>query len=130
MKLCRKSALLTLALALVLITGAWGAIDKAEFINGTHWSQWSTQNKLVYIRGLCNWADFITEAQADRGKGSEFSMSKVLVGELKAQSLGQIMAKVDAYYRENPEKLNTSVIEVILRRCTNVCPPEAGARGK
>jgi hypothetical protein len=123
MKFRGKSALfLALALALVLTTGPVAAIDKAEFINGTHWTQWSDQDKLVYIRGLCNWADFVTEAQAQKGKTFEFSISKVLVNELKAKNLGQIVANVDTYYRENPEKLNTSVIEVVLRRCTNVCP--------
>jgi hypothetical protein len=123
MKFRGKSALfLALALALILTTGPVAAIDKAEFINGTHWTQWSDQDKLVYIRGLCNWADFVTEAQAQKGKTFEFSISKVLVNELKAKNLGQIVANVDTYYRENPEKLNTSVIEVVLRRCTNVCP--------
>jgi len=130
MKSCRKRALLALALTLVLTAGPVAALERAEFINGTHWTQWSNQDKLVYIRGLGNWADFVTEAQAQRGKGSEFSMSKILVNELKAMTLGQIVANVDTYYQENPEKLNTSVIEVVLRRCTNVCPPEAGARGK
>jgi hypothetical protein len=129
-KSCGKRALLALAFALVLFAGPVAAMERAEFINGTQWTQWSNQDKLVYIRGVGNWADFVTEAQAQRGKGSEFSMSKVLVNELKTQSLGEIVAKVDAYYQENPDKLNTSVIEVVLRRCTNACPPEAGARGK
>jgi hypothetical protein len=105
-------------------------MDRADFINGTHWTQWSNQDKLVYIRGLGNWADFVTAAQAQRGKSFEFCISKTLVNELKAKSLGQIVAEVDAYYRENPGKLDTSVIEVVLRRCTNACPPEGGARGK
>jgi len=130
MKFCRKSALLALVLALVLTAGPVAAIEKAEFINGTQWTQWSNQDKLVYIRGLGNWADFVTQAQAQRGKTFEFCISKVLVDELKTKTLGQIVANVDAYYQENPEKLNTSVIEVILRRCTNVCPPEGGAREK
>jgi hypothetical protein len=125
MKFWGKSALLALALALLLAAGTMAAIDRAEFIDGTHWTQWSTQDKLVYIRGLCNWADFVTEAQAARGRTYEFSISKVLVNELKAKSLGQIVADIDAYYRENPGKLNTSVIEVVLRRCTSVCPPGA-----
>lgn len=130
MKFCGKKALWALALALVLTAGPVAAIDKAEFINGTQWTQWSNQDKLVYIRGIGNWADFVTEAQAQRGKGAEFSMSKVLVNELKTKTLGYIVATVDAYYQENPGRLNTSVIEVVLRRCTNACPPEAGARGK
>ena len=130
MKFGGKSALLALALALVVTAGAWGAMDKAEFINGTHWTTWSNQDKLVYIRALGNWADFVTEAQAQRGKTYEFCISKVLVNELRAKALGEIVSNVDAYYRENPEKLNTSVIEVVLRRCTNVCPPEGGATEK
>jgi len=130
MKFCGKSALLALALALALTTGPVAAMEKAEFISGNQWSQWSDQDKLVYIRGVGNWADFVTEAQAQRGKTFEFCISKVLVNELKTQTLGQIVSKVDAYYRENPEKLNTSVIEVVLRRCTNACPPEGGAREK
>lgn len=130
MKFWGKSALLALALALVLTAGPVAALEKAEFINGTQWTQWSNQDKLVYIRGLGNWADFVTEAQAQRGKSYEFCISKVLVSELKAKTLGQIVANVDAYYRENPKKLNTSVIEVVLRRCTNVCPPEGGAKEK
>ncbi len=136
MKFCGKSALVALALALVLTAAPVAAMEKADMINGTQWTQWSNQDKLVYIRGIGNWADFVTEAQAQRGKTGktgktyEFSISKVLVDALKTQSLGQIVAKVDAYYQENPEKLNTSVIEVVLRRCTNACPPEGAAREK
>jgi hypothetical protein len=130
MKFCGKRALLALALALALTAGPVAAVERAEFINGTHWSQWSNQDKLVYIRGIGNWADFVTEAQTQKGKSFEFCISKVLVDELKTKSLGQIVASVDAYYQENPTKLNISVIEVVLRRSTNACPPEAGARGK
>ncbi len=130
MKFCGKSALLALAVALVLIAGPVAAIERADFINGAQWTQWSNQDKLVYIRGVGNWADFVTEAQAQKGKTFEFCISKVLVNELKTQTLGQIVAKVDAYYQENPDKLNTSVIEVVLRRCTTACPPERAAREK
>lgn len=130
MKFCVKSALLAFSLSLVLAAGGLAAMEKAELINGSHWTKWSNQDKLVYIRGLGNWADFITEAQAQRGKTFEFCISKVFVDELKTKSLGSIVAEVDAYYQENPGKLNTSVIEVVLRRCTNACPPESGAREK
>jgi hypothetical protein len=130
MKFCVKGPLLALALTLVLAAGTLAAMDKAELINGTHWTKWSNQDKLVYIRGLGNWADFITEAQGQRGKTFEFCISRVFVNELKAKSLGNIVTEVDAYYQENPGKLNTSVIEVVLRRCTNACPPEGGAREK
>ena len=86
------------------------------------WTQWSNQDKLVYIRGLGNWADFVTQAQVQSKKTYEFCISKVFVDQLKAKSLGQVVADVDAYYQENPQKLNTAVIEVVLRRCTSVCP--------
>lgn len=130
MKFWGKSGLLALALALVLAVGNLAAVEKAEFINGTHWTQWSLQDKLVYVRGLSNWADFITEVQAQRKESYEFCISKVFVTELKPKTLGQIVADVDAYYQENPGKLNTSVIEAILRRSTGVCPPEPGAKEK
>jgi hypothetical protein len=120
MKLWKKSVLL--ALALFLTAGPLAALEKAEIIDGTHWTQWSNQDKLVYIRGLGNWADFVTEAQVQSKKNYEFCISKVFVDQLKAKTLGQIVRDVDAYYQENPQKLNTSVIEVVLRRCTNVCP--------
>jgi hypothetical protein len=68
MKFRRKSALLALALALVLTVGPAAAIERAEFINGTQWTQWSNQDKLVYIRGVGNWADFVTEAQVQKGQ--------------------------------------------------------------
>jgi hypothetical protein len=125
----RKTVLLALALSLVLVSAAWAAMEKAEMINGTHWTKWSETDKLVYIRGLTNWADFIAAAQAQTHKGQtwEFCISKVFVDELKTKTLGQIAADVDAYYKANPGKLDISVIEVVLRRSTKVCPPEPGA---
>jgi hypothetical protein len=130
MKFWGKSALWALTLTLVLTAGAWAALEKAEMINGTQWSKWSNQDKLVYVRGMTNWADFVAAAQPKQARTWEFCISQVMVNELKTKTLGQIVADVDAYYRENPEKLNTSVIEVILRCCTTVCPPEPGAKGK
>lgn len=122
MKFERKIWLMVLVLALSFTAGPLAAMEKAEIITGSQWSQWSYQDKLVYIRGLCNWADFVTEAQVQRKKTFEFCISKVLVDELKTKTLGQIVAEVDAFYQNNPGKLATSVIEVILRQCTNVCP--------
>lgn len=130
MKFWGKSALAALTLTLLLSAGTSAAMERAVLINGSYWTNWSDQDKLVYIRGLGNWADFVAEAQAQRGKTFEFCISKVLVNELKSLTLGQIVSKVDTYYRENPDKLSTSVIEVVLRRCTNVCPPEGGAKEK
>lgn len=128
----RKTTLLALGLSLALVTGALGAMEKAEMINGTHWTQWSDGDKLIYLRGIGNFADFVTAAQSQTQKGRtwEFCISKVFVDELKDKTLGQMAAEVDAYYKENPQKMDTSVIEVVLRRCTKVCPPEPGAKEK
>jgi hypothetical protein len=132
MRFLLKSGFIALGLWLAVITGASGALEKAELITGTQWTKWSGQDKLIYIRGMGNLADFIAGAQAQSQKKPtwEFSVSKVLVDELKEKSLGQIAADVDAYYQENPQKMNTSVIEAVLRRCTKVCPPESGAMEK
>ncbi len=128
MKFLGKSTLLILALSFIVTTVSWGAMERAEMINGTHWTKWSQEGKLVYIQGLTNWADFITEAQVQREKSSEYCMSKVFVDALKTKTLGQIVADVDAYYRENPQKLNDSVIEAILRRSTDICKTRPGAK--
>jgi hypothetical protein len=126
MALAKKCTLLALALGLILATGALAAMEKAELINGSHWATWSQQDKLVYIRGLTNWADFI--AGSAKGQSYEGCISKALVNELKNKSLGQIAAEVDAFYKGNPGKLNTSVIEVVIRDCTKMCQPGPGVK--
>jgi hypothetical protein len=116
---------LALVLGLVLTAGALAAMEKAEMINGSHWTKWSQEDKLVYLRGLTNWADFIVEAQSQRGNTGEYCMSKVLVDALKAKTLGQIVSDVDAYYQKNTGKMSNSVIEAILRGATKICEPGA-----
>ncbi len=126
MKLRGKMALLVPLLVLVLAGGAWGAMDKAEMINGVQWAKWSDQDKMVYIRGICNWVDFDSAAQiqtqARTGK-HWFSISMPLTNALKTKSLGQVVTDVDNYYRNNPGNLDVSVIEVIIRHCAKICPP-------
>lgn len=92
---------------------------------GKHWQQVSEEGKAGYIFGMGNLADF--EVGVSKGKTAA-PISKAFVDELKGQSVMQIVQTVDKYYQENPGKLDTPVIEVVLRRCTKVCPPEI--RGK
>lgn len=124
MKRRGTTVLLALGLALVLVSGAFAAMSKAEMITGHQWTQWTQQDKLVYVRGLTNWADFVTDAEPARVKGQsrEFALSSVFVDQLRHQSLGQVVTAVDKYYRDNPGKLDNTVIEAILRSCTKVCP--------
>jgi hypothetical protein len=125
MNLRRKMALLVPLLVLVLTGGVLGAIEKAEMINGVQWAKWSEQDKLVYIRGICNWVDFDSAAQiqtqARTGK-HWFSITMGLAKALKTKSLGQIVADVNNYYQNNPGNLDVSVIEVILRHSAKICP--------
>ncbi len=125
MKLRGKMALLVPILVLALAGGAWGAMDKAEMINGVQWAKWSDQDKMVYIRGICNWVDFDSAAQiqtqARTGK-HWFSISIALSKALKTKSLGQIAADVNNYYQNNPSNLDVSVVEVILRHSAKIGP--------
>ena len=125
MNLRGKMPLLALFLVLVLAGGAWGAMEKAELINGVQWVQWSNQDKLVYIRGISNYVDFDAAAQIQtmQRKGKHwFSISIGLAKALKTKTLGQVVTDVDNYYRNNPGNQDVSVIEVIFKHCAKMCP--------
>lgn len=126
----RKTALnclvgLTLVLALAGIVLAQGT--KPEMWNGTHWKEFSKEIKVAYIKGIGNMADFEV---AVSGKKKAGCISAGFVDELKGKSIDSIVAEVDKYYKENPGKMDTSVIEVVLRKCTAMCKPEAQAAPK
>ncbi len=125
MNLRGKMAFLLPFLVLVLAAGAWGAVEKAEMINGVQWAQWSSQDKLVYIRGISNYVDFDSAAQLQtmQRKGKQwFSITIGLANNLKTKTLGQVVTDVDNFYRDNPGKLDVSVIEVIIKYSTKICP--------
>jgi hypothetical protein len=90
--------------------------------DGSHWQQVSEDGKAGYIFGLGNLADYELAAAGTRKTAC---ISRAFVDELKTRTVLQIVQEVDAFYKENPSKLNTSVIEVVLERCTKVCPPGA-----
>ncbi|MDD2900955.1 MAG: hypothetical protein PHU44_00800 [Syntrophales bacterium] len=120
-----KKAFLVPLLVLVLSAGAWGAVEKAEMINGVQWAQWSNQDKLVYIRGISNYVDFDSSAQIQtmKSKGKHwFSISIGLAKILKTKTLGQVVTDVDNYYRNNPGNRDVSVIEIIFKHCAKMCP--------
>jgi hypothetical protein len=120
----RKTVMLALVAAgfLVLAMGAPAQEKGKGFLwDGNFWKQLSMDAKLGYIGGIGNLADF--EMAASKGKA--FCVSQTFAEELKHKTPLAIVEEVDKFYQENPGKLNTSVIEVVLRRCTTVCPPEA-----
>ncbi len=122
-----RAKVLTAVLALLLgLTTAAGALDKAFLWDGAHWTQVSADGKAGYIFGIGNLADF--ENAASGGKGP--CVSKAFTDELKNKTVAQIVTEVDKFYQANPDKMQTSVIEVVLRRCTSICPPEMKGGGK
>ncbi len=125
MSLMGKSWIAGLVLLLGLTSGALAA-EKAFMWDGNRWSQVSVDGKAGYIFGIGNLADF--EMAASGGK--TICVSRVFAEELKTKTPVQIIEQVDKFYKENPDKLQTTVIEVILRRCTTVCPPEIKGGGK
>jgi hypothetical protein len=88
---------------------------------GVHWQQVSEDGKAGYIFGMGNLADF--EAAASKGRKTA-CVSRAFVDELKTRTVMQIIQEVDKFYQENPGKLDTPVIEVVLRQYLKACPTE------
>jgi hypothetical protein len=116
MKMVAKISLASLVLVLLCTVGA---LAQGFLWDGTQWDQLPYEAKVGYIKGIGNLADF--ECAASQGKGP--CISRAFVDELKTRTVDQIIKEVDKYYLENPGKVNSPVIEVVLRRCTSVCPP-------
>lgn len=126
----RRALILSLAiLGVGALVGGALALDtgRAFLWNGSHWEQVSTDGKIGYVFGIGNLADFETAAAGSRKPPC---VSRAFVNELKAKKVMDIVQEVDRYYQENPSKLDTPVIEVVLRRCTALCPPETPSRKK
>lgn len=118
MKLMGKVVFFAVAMVLVLAGGVL-AQEKGFMWDGNHWPQLSYDAKVGYVKGVGNLADF--ETAASKGKGG--CISQPVAKELKTKTVAQIIDVVDKYYQENPGKLGTTVLEVILMRCTSACPP-------
>lgn len=119
--------LVGLALVLALAGVALAQGKKPEMWNGTHWKEFPKELKVAYIKGIGNMADFEV---AVSGKEKAGCISVGFVDELKGKNITSIVTEVDKYYKENPGKLKTPVIEVVLRKCTAMCKPEAQAAQK
>jgi hypothetical protein len=109
-----------LAILFALAAAAQAAeVGKGYLWKGSDWKELSPELKAAYVKGMGNMADYETAASAG---GQAPCISKAFVGELKAKSLGQVIAEVDKFYQENPKKMDMPVIDVILQRCTKLCP--------
>ncbi len=126
MKFRGKAAILGLALCCALATTGLAA-EKGFLWDGTQWKDLGQELKVAYIKGVGNMADFEV---GTGGTSRAACISKGLVDELKTKSIAQVVQEVDDYYKQNPSKMSTSVLEVILRSSTKLCPPEAPAPKK
>jgi len=122
----RTAAILVVVGAMVgALATAAAAVDtnQAFLWNGVHWQQLTTEGKAGYIFGIGNMADY--EVAASKGRKLA-CISGAFVDDLKARTVMQIIQEVDKYYQDNPEKLGTPVIEVILGQLNK--PSAAGAQ--
>ncbi len=118
MKLLGKAVFFAVVTALVLAGGAL-AQGKATLWDGNQWNQMPYDAKVGYVAGVGNMADFDLAA----GRGKVGYASRAFSTDLKSKTVNQIISEVDQYYKENPNKMGTTVLEVIAMRCTTVCPP-------
>jgi hypothetical protein len=103
-------------------TAAAADSNQAFLWNGVHWQQVTTEGKAGYIFGIGNLADY--EVAASKGRRLA-CVSRAFVDEMKAKTVMQIIQEVDKYYQDNPEKVGTPVIEVVLGQMGKASP--AGA---
>ncbi len=114
-------------MALILTLSTAGLAAEQGFMwDGSHWKGLNSDLKVAYIKGVGNMADF----EAGTNTGRMACISKALVSELKTKTIAQVVSEVDKYYQNNPDKMKTPVLEVVLRRSTKLCPPEGTEKKK
>jgi hypothetical protein len=121
----RKVVPIALVLVGLLICGLGTAAPgwaQPFLLNGTHWSQIAYEAKVTYVKGVGNMADFECQAGGSK-RGRSFCLASVLCQELQDKSIDTVVKEIDQYYQENPGKLDTSVLEVMMRRANKLCPP-------
>src|SRR3989339_1671752 len=89
---------------------------------GVHWQQVTQEGKAGYIFGIGNLADYEVAASKDR---KQVCVSRGFVEVMKNKTPMQIIQQVDRYYQDNPGKLDTLVIEVILGQLIKASPAPA-----
>jgi hypothetical protein len=109
-----------LIIGMGLASPGWG---QPFMLDGTHWTDISYEAKITYVKGVGNMADFECQAGGPK-RGQSFCICTMLVQELKDKSIDTVVKEIDQYFAENPGKLKTPVLEVMIRRATKLCPPE------
>jgi hypothetical protein len=96
--------------------------SQAFLWNGVHWQQITQEGKAGYIFGIGNLADYEVAASKDR---KQVYVSRGFVEVMKTKTPLEIIQQVDRYYQDNPGKLDTLVIEVILGQLIKASTGEA-----
>jgi hypothetical protein len=122
-----RAAVIVLVVGVMVgaLAAAAPAVDNQAFLwNGVNWQQVTTDGKAGYIFGIGNLADYEAAASKNRNLAC---VSRVFVDEMKTKTVMQIIQEVDQYYQDNPGKVGTPVIEVVLRQLTKASPEEPPA---
>ncbi len=127
MKIRGKALILGAAIVFLLTGMALAAQPQQLAWTGDQWNKFTREIKVAYVKGVLNMASFET---ASGGSGRAACISRTFTDELKTKTLGQVVDEVDKYYKDNPGKSSTPVIEVVMRQCTALCPPQAPAQEK
>jgi len=98
----------------VLISGVSAKEEiKAPLLTGETWVQMSQDQKSAYIWGAGDIIDLeqeIMEIYPELKRDSFVSKAVEGIGDVK---ISDIVSTVDSYYRDNPDKINLSVIRVV-----------------
>lgn len=121
----RLGAMVGMALCFVLVAG--GLAQQNLAWTGSQWKVFPQEIKVAYLKGVLNMAAYET---ASEGPNRAPCISKAFTQELKSKTLGQVVKQVDQYYKDNPGKMSTPVIDVVLRACTQLCSPASSAPAK
>jgi hypothetical protein len=118
--------LLVVGVMVGALAAAAPAVDtnQAFLWNGVHWQQITQEGKAGYIFGIGNLADYEVAASKDR---KQVCVSRAFVDVMKTKTPLQIIQQVDRYYQDNPGKMDTLVVEVILGQLIKASPTEAPA---
>jgi len=125
-----KTMIALLLVAGLLLTGGSGALaqEKQAFLwDGSQWPSLPYDAKVGFIKGMGNLADYEV---AMGGTDRRACLSRALVNDLKNQTIDQVIQEVDKFYQANPDKTSMPVIEVVMRKCTKICPPETQGEKK
>jgi hypothetical protein len=125
MKFRMIACVVSILMLLSALATAALAAEKGFMWNGTHWKDMSHEIKVAYVKGIGNMADF---ENAAGGSGVAACIAQGFVDELKTKTISQVIAAVDKFYKENPGKLDTPVVAVIMQRLTKLCTPPKAAK--